>query len=155
MKVAWRFAADDRGATLVEFALVAPVLILLLVACLDFARVMNAYVTIENASREGARYAVVHPTADPSAIRAAVAARVVPLDTAQLNGRVSVSYDAGAGVRPWPIGGIPRSARGPAPVVVRVDVSYPWNATTWLIGSFFAAGGPRTFGSSSSMEAVQ
>ena len=155
MKLARLFAADDRGTTLVEFALVAPVLILTLVACLDFARAMNAYVTIENASREGARYAAVHPTSDPAAIQAAVAARVVPLDTAQLNGRVHVFYDAGRGVQPWPTGGIPRSVPGPAPVVVRVDVSYPWNAATWLVGSFFAASGSRTFASSSSMEAIQ
>ena len=46
---------DDRGVTLVEFALVIPVVLVLLIACIDFARVLNASVTIQNASREGAR----------------------------------------------------------------------------------------------------
>jgi Flp pilus assembly protein TadG len=47
-----RMLEEQRGTTLVEFALVTPVLILVLVASLDFARALNAYVTVTNASRE-------------------------------------------------------------------------------------------------------
>lgn len=149
-------ARDDQGTTLVEFALVAPVILLALVACLDMARAVNAYVTVVNASREGARYATLHTDAVPDAIRANVARRVIPLDPDPTVLSVSASYDDGSGFIAWPsTGGLPRSPGAPAAIVVRVDVSYPWQATTWLIGSFFSATGSRTFVASSSMEAIK
>jgi Flp pilus assembly protein TadG len=40
----------------VELALVSFLLILLVIAVIDFARAFNSYVVITNASREGARY---------------------------------------------------------------------------------------------------
>ncbi len=47
----------ERGANLVEMALVLPLLLLLLVAVIDFGRAFYSVITIANASREGARYA--------------------------------------------------------------------------------------------------
>ena len=70
---------------MVELALVAPTLLLLILATLDFGRAVAAYVTLSSASREGARYAILNPTAPPSAIVAAVQSRSIPLDTAKLN----------------------------------------------------------------------
>jgi Flp pilus assembly protein TadG len=148
-----RFPQEEKGTTLVEFALVVPVVILVLVTCLDFARALNAYVTIANASREGARYATVHPDADLSQIQAAVAARVAPLDPTRMT--ISATYNAGYGPQGWPAGGIPASSPAPALVQVRVDASYDWSATTWLVGSFFGATGSRSFASSSAMEAFR
>ena len=51
---------SSRGTTMVEFALIVPVLLLLLFGILDLGRALNAYVTMSNASREGARYAMLH-----------------------------------------------------------------------------------------------
>jgi len=137
---------DERGATLVEFALVTPVLILVLLACLDFARALNAYVTVASASREGARYATVHPAADSDAIRAYLATRVSPLDPATLT--VALVYTPTSDER-W-------AATAPAPGTIRVDVAYQWTAASWLVGSFFAAAsGSPTFAASSSMEAIR
>jgi Flp pilus assembly protein TadG len=51
-----------RGQTLVEFALVLPVFILILVGIFDFGRAIFAYNTLLNASREAARQAVVDQT---------------------------------------------------------------------------------------------
>lgn len=48
-----------RGQALVEFALVAPILLLLILGLVDFARAWNAYQVITDAAREGARAAVV------------------------------------------------------------------------------------------------
>jgi Flp pilus assembly protein TadG len=146
------FARGDRGATLVEFALVAPVVLLLVVGSVDIARCLNALVTITNASREGAHYATMHPDANPSLIRAAVAGRVVPLDASAMT--FVATYDAGSGFVPWTATGIP-SAAVPVPVTVRIAVSYPWQATTWLVGSFFSASGQRTFSSSSQMDTIR
>jgi Flp pilus assembly protein TadG len=47
----------ERGANLVEMALILPLLLLLLAAIADFGRAFNSYIVINNAAREGARYA--------------------------------------------------------------------------------------------------
>ena len=49
-----------RGQALVEFALVAPVFFVLLFAVIEGARFILFYETLNNATREGARYAIVH-----------------------------------------------------------------------------------------------
>jgi hypothetical protein len=49
-----------RGQALAEFALVAPVFFLLLFAIIEAGRFMFYYETLNNATREGARYAIVH-----------------------------------------------------------------------------------------------
>ena len=47
--------ARDRGAAAVEFAIMLPLLLLLLFGIIDFGRALNAQVTITQAAREGAR----------------------------------------------------------------------------------------------------
>ena len=47
----------ERGASLVEFALVAPLLFLLLFGVIEFARLGHGFTTVWTAAREGARYA--------------------------------------------------------------------------------------------------
>jgi Flp pilus assembly protein TadG len=49
-----------RGQGLVEFAVVAPVLIALVFGVFDFGRAMSANVTVTNSSREGARYLIAN-----------------------------------------------------------------------------------------------
>jgi Flp pilus assembly protein TadG len=52
---------SERGSNLVEFALVAPVLVFLLIGIADVGRAFYDYISITNAVREGARYAARHP----------------------------------------------------------------------------------------------
>ncbi len=47
----------DRGAVAVEFALLLPMLLLLLFGIIDFGRALNAQITLTQAAREGARLA--------------------------------------------------------------------------------------------------
>jgi Flp pilus assembly protein TadG len=54
--------AGSRGQALVELALVLPVLLLVLVAAGDLARVFAARITIESAARAGALEAATHPS---------------------------------------------------------------------------------------------
>ncbi len=51
-------AADRRGASAVEFALVAPTLVLLLLGILEFSLLMAAEVTLSNAVAEVARFGI-------------------------------------------------------------------------------------------------
>ncbi len=46
---------NEKGQSLVEFALLIPILILILMAIVEFGFMFNTYITINNASREGAR----------------------------------------------------------------------------------------------------
>jgi Flp pilus assembly protein TadG len=66
---------SERGVAAVEFALVAPVLVLLLFTIIEFSLVLFDKAVITNASREGARFGSVHdPTGavDNAAIQAVV-----------------------------------------------------------------------------------
>jgi Flp pilus assembly protein TadG len=51
---------NERGAALVEFALVVPILLLLLFGIVEFGIAFNDYISVRNGSREGARAAVVN-----------------------------------------------------------------------------------------------
>jgi Flp pilus assembly protein TadG len=53
-----------RGTAMVEFALVFPVFILLLIGIFDFGRVIWVNDTLATAAREAARFAIVHGGSD-------------------------------------------------------------------------------------------
>lgn len=59
---------NRQAQSLVEFALTLPFLLLFLLGAVDLGRLFHVYVTITNASREGARYGIVKPT-DASGIQ--------------------------------------------------------------------------------------
>ncbi len=50
---------DDRGAALVEFAIIMPLLFLILFGVIEFAIAFNDYQSIRQGARDGARQAVV------------------------------------------------------------------------------------------------
>ena len=57
----WRKKGISKdGAEFVEFALVAPVFLMLLFGIIEFSRVMLMYHHVGNAARDGSRYAIVH-----------------------------------------------------------------------------------------------
>jgi Flp pilus assembly protein TadG len=53
---------SQRGTVLLEFAVAAPTLIILIFAIIDFGRAMFTYDMIGNAAKIGARYAIVRGT---------------------------------------------------------------------------------------------
>jgi Flp pilus assembly protein TadG len=50
------------GQSIIELALMLPVLLLLVVGVIDLGRVFFSYQAVVNAAREGARYAAMNPT---------------------------------------------------------------------------------------------
>ena len=139
--------ADRRrrdGQALVEFALVFPVLILLLLGILDFGRAIYAYNTIADAARDGARVAAVNqiatsPAGDCTQTRpiedpfnahwsvktcAATSATALGIQT----GAVTVSYTAPPGTTltctPVNVG-----------CIANVTVDYVFNPITPIIGN--------------------
>jgi Flp pilus assembly protein TadG len=52
-------ARDDRGAELIEMAIVLPILLLVFAAIVDFGFLFQRYEVVTNAAREGARMATL------------------------------------------------------------------------------------------------
>ena len=50
-----------KGAALVEFALLLPWLILIVLACIDFGRFAYLYIAVTNRARAGKKFAVMRP----------------------------------------------------------------------------------------------
>jgi Flp pilus assembly protein TadG len=62
-----------RGQALVEFALVLPIMLLMVVGMLEFARAWNLHQVMTDAAREGARRAVLaDPMMDQDSVKAAM-----------------------------------------------------------------------------------
>ena len=57
-----RIRKNQRGNALIEFALVIPILLLLVMGIIEFGYIFNGYIILTGAAREGARVAVVGKT---------------------------------------------------------------------------------------------
>src|SRR5258707_9643989 len=88
-----------RGQALVEFALVLPMLLLLLTASIEFGWMMFNYVSLYNGLREGIRYASVGGYTDPPQFYQCNAIRDQIITRAILSGirrtDITVQYDNG------------------------------------------------------------
>jgi Flp pilus assembly protein TadG len=105
---------EDRAQAAFEFLLILPYFVLFVVLLIDFGILMYEYVSVSNASREGARYASDN-CGDGSCVASEVQTRV-----AQRSGGIVSSADAGTEVTvSWPSG----VSRG-SPVSVKVDHPY-------------------------------
>jgi len=60
MQRSWVRRKDERGAVLIEAALVMPILIMLVLGIWSVGRAYNVYLTIDHAAREAARYGAVN-----------------------------------------------------------------------------------------------
>ena len=80
----------ERAQSLVEFAVILPIFLILLCAIVDFSMGLKAWITITNSAREGARYAAV-TCATPSADEDDVILRAV--NTAAALDNVEVDVD--------------------------------------------------------------
>ncbi|TCS64018.1 TadE/TadG family type IV pilus assembly protein [Varunaivibrio sulfuroxidans] len=72
--------ADNRGATAVEFALVAPVFLMFVLGLVDFGRVYWIKSTMQYAVEQTARYAMVNPTATNTTLTTYAVSQVNGLD---------------------------------------------------------------------------
>lgn len=84
---------NERGQTMVEFALVVPILCVVLFGILQFGALYNDYVTLTDASRVGARKAAVskYEVSPEAAAEAAARSSATGLDPAKLDVLVSAT----------------------------------------------------------------
>lgn len=88
----------QKGQGLVEFALILPVLLLVVLGTIEFGRIFLIYATVSNGAREGSRYGMVNP-ADINGIIERVNSTLVM--TLPENLSVIVSYDTGPDGYPY------------------------------------------------------
>lgn len=120
----------SEGQSLVEFALVLPVLLLLFMGIVDFGRAVFAYNTLSNAARDGARVAIVDQTdtgISVAAQRAADQATGLGVDPSV---DVDVEYTEPDGVP------CPRHSIG---CTATVTVRHQFTAITPIIGNIVGA----------------
>src|SRR5687767_3284657 len=60
---------NERGATLVEFAIGATVFLTAMFAVLEFGRALWVHNALSDAARRGARYAVLNPASDSASVK--------------------------------------------------------------------------------------
>jgi Flp pilus assembly protein TadG len=91
---------EQRGQTMTEFALILPILVLLLLAVIQFGIAFNHYLTVTDAARAGARKAVVsRQTSNPVGTTVtAVRASATNLDQSKLNVTVTSTWAQGTDV---------------------------------------------------------
>src|SRR3990170_5153387 len=83
---------NEKGTSTVEFALILPLLLLLLLGIIQFGSTYNAYLTITHASREGVRLAAVGRYSPDEVIE-----RATSLDSS----KVQVVANPNGGVAPY------------------------------------------------------
>jgi len=109
-----RLRRRQRADAVVEFAILAPTLVLILFGILELGRVVDAWIVVHNAAREGARAGgMVNPVPDPgtaaqqaattylqqaSATRSDVVSILVPapvvaIDSVQVTAQMNVRID--------------------------------------------------------------
>lgn len=126
--------ARRRGQALVEFALIVPILLFLLVIAIDFGRLFFSYIQINNAAREGAAAGMSAPTG-----LVAITARAQQETNAQAQRgespiTVTTSCVDQAGV---PIACSLATGGAGSGNRITVNVNEPFTFLTPLIGGFF------------------
>jgi Flp pilus assembly protein TadG len=136
-----------RGQALVEFALVAPVMLLLLLVAVDFGRVFFSYIAVNNAAREGALYAAEHAKDTPfdaatyNADTIAAALREANVQTQGGEGAITVTNPTCADAS----SGAPVSCQAAATVTtgigshVTVTATQPFDMLTPIIGDILGS----------------
>ena len=69
LKTFSKTCGNERGSTLIEFTVVASVFFLMLVAIVAAGNLYYTHNALVEATRRGARYAVLHPTGSTTAVR--------------------------------------------------------------------------------------
>ena len=92
-------SSSCRGAILVEMAMVVPILAVLLLGTVQFGLVLREHQIVQNAAREGARYASQQQATDAN-VRAVVRNYLQQEDIAVSDGDIEVerNYDLGSSI---------------------------------------------------------
>jgi Flp pilus assembly protein TadG len=127
---------DHRGQALVEFALILPIFVLILVGLFDFGRAIYAFNTVNQAAREAARLAIVDQTIDHVQAEGASSAVSLGIDPADIvvDFRDRFTPDT-PGSCTAEVAGDDNNTDGIVLCLAVVTVPYQYTAATPLIGN--------------------
>jgi Flp pilus assembly protein TadG len=128
-RFALRHVGRERGAVAVEFAIIFPILLLLVFGIIDFGFGFHAWDASENAAREGARVGAVN--ANPSEIIDRAESASSSLDQSKLTVDIGCSTNNGDSFRDCSQEDGSSWAEGD---IVKVTVSYVYDYITPLPG---------------------
>ena len=114
-----------RGATLVEFGLVVPVMFLFIFGLIEFGRIVMVKQSVTNAAREGCRTAVLATTTSENDVDTAVRNHlqsVISNSTDPTKLRVDITPDSLAGIT--------------SGTSIDVEVAVNYTEISWLPGNF-------------------
>ena len=126
---------NARGSSLVEAAIILPLLLLLTFGVVEFASMLWVWLALQNGASQGTRYAVTGNLV-------AGQSREESIKSAIRQATPSLTLDDGAFVfshLPPGGGGWMGGAGGPGDIV-KVTVNYAWTPMVPLIGAFFSGG---------------
>jgi Flp pilus assembly protein TadG len=115
-------ARDERGVALTEFALILPLLMLVLIGMLDFGKAYNYWIDQTHLANEGARWAAVNrnPAGVTMTLQQYIASKA-NTDELKNGGTSSISDALGVCI------GFPNATSNVGdPVEVRVTTTYKW-----------------------------
>lgn len=96
-----RLVRDRGGSMLIEFALVIPVFLALVIGIVEFGRVLMVRSSLQYAVEEAARYAMVRQTLNTSTLTTIIKNRFAASDPGNVT--VAVSNETTQGVKYWKI----------------------------------------------------
>ena len=134
------YGSNDRGASIVEFAFILPILVMLLFGIVDFGRLIQARLVVANVSREGGSLAsrvgidndVANPTDDRSEFNKVMNllySSAFPLDLRGADGKIFITrINAGytkSNPDPWIYMRFSEGAMGVASVITGAEGQGP------------------------------
>lgn len=126
----------ERGQTLVEFALVIPLVLLLFMGVFDFGRAFFAYNNVSNAAREGSRTAIVNQNVTDITNRAADQATSLGLN--RTNASCSTESGVCVSFKTADLSADCSSSLAPGCVAI-VTAKYTFHAITPIISVIFSS----------------
>jgi hypothetical protein len=131
-----------RGATLIEAALVTPLLLLLTFATMDFAALFYCYLSLENGVSQATRYAVTGSQMNDPAHPGNLLSPTASIEAAMRQATPTLTIpDAAFTFNHMPIGGTAWVAGTGGPSdIEKVSVDYTWSLLTPFLRPFFAGG---------------
>ncbi len=123
-----KYSPLAHGQELVEFAMTLPILAVLIFGIIDLGRAAYYFSAVQNAAREGARFAIVHPD-DTSGVINRVKDRAIGIKSSDPNFNVGLGDDIGNSGDDWNDEDF-----------VQVQIEYSFRIATPFVGRFFDNG---------------
>ena len=140
-----RFRHNSNGSAIIEFAVVAPVLFLLLVGFIELGLILLATSLLEGATDVGARIGKTNYTLNDLDRQTYILNQINNYSGGLLNpANITITVKSYTFSSTGVIGAATTNFTGGAGALVEYRVSYPWQIFTPLFSSVFGTGGVYT-----------